>query len=80
MDNVDVNKIAVSTKIPYATKSSFKYFIGYNDDDGIRSLHIKPPQIIGYAKYFDASKKMAFKVIDKKSLKSILKNAEKLAV
>ena len=27
MENVDVKKIIVSTKIPYGTKSSFKYFI-----------------------------------------------------
>ena len=66
MDNVDVNKVIVSTKILCGTKSSFKYFIEYNDDGDIRPLHIKLPQMIGYAKYFGTNKRMSFKVIDKK--------------
>ena len=36
IDNIDVNIILVSKKEPYGTKSSFKYFIGYNDNDVIR--------------------------------------------
>ena len=36
IDNIDVNKILVSKKEPYGTKNSFKYFIGYNDNDVIR--------------------------------------------
>ena len=35
-------------KEPHGTKNSFKYFIGYNDNDVIRPLCIKLPQIIGY--------------------------------
>ena len=37
----------VSNEEPYGTKKSFKYFIGYNDNDVIRPLPIKLPQIIG---------------------------------
>ena len=51
-------------------KSSFKYFIGYNNDDN-RPLCIKLPQMIGYAKYFDSNKTMSFKAIDKKLLKKV---------
>ena len=36
IDDIDVNKILVSKKEPYGKKSSFKDFIGYNDDDVIR--------------------------------------------
>ena len=35
IDNIDVNKILVSKEEPYGTKNSFKYFIGYNDNDAI---------------------------------------------
>ena len=51
-------------------KSSFKYFIGRNDNDDIRPLYINLPQMIGYAKYFERDNKtMSFKVNDKKLLK-----------
>ena len=46
MDDIDVNKILVSEKESYATKSSLKYFIGYNDNDVIRPLCIKLLQMI----------------------------------
>ena len=65
---------------PYGKKSSFKYFIGYNDNVDIRQLCIKLPQMNGYAKYFDSSKTMSFKAIDKKLLKSISKYGDKLLV
>ena len=40
-------------------KSSFKYFLGYNDDV-IRHLCIKLPQMIGYVKYFDSNKARSY--------------------
>ena len=46
-----------------------KYFIGYNDDDTIRPLCIKLPQMTGYVRYFDSSKTMSFKVNNNKLLK-----------
>ena len=42
--NVDVNKIPVSKEELYGKKISFKYFIGYNDNDDIRPLCNKLPQ------------------------------------
>ena len=54
--DLDANKILVSKKESYGTKNSFKYFVGYNDDDAIRPLCIKLPQMIGYAKNFDDNK------------------------
>ena len=53
IDDIDVNKILVFTKESCGTKNSFKYFIGYNDNDVIRPLCIRLPQITGYAKKFD---------------------------
>ena len=67
--NIDVNKILVSKEELYGTKNSFKYFIGYNDDDTIRPLCIKLPQMIGYVKNFDNNKTMSLKVNDNKLLK-----------
>ena len=55
IEDIDVNKILVSKKEQYGTKNSLKYFIGYNDDDAIRPLCIKFPQMIGYFKHFDSN-------------------------
>ena len=33
IDKTDAYKILVSKQEPYGTKNSFKYFIGYNDND-----------------------------------------------
>ena len=57
--DIDVDKILISKKEPYGEKSSFKYFLGYNDDndyDAIRPLCIKVPQMNGCVKYFDSNK------------------------
>ena len=46
VDEIDVDKMLVSKREPYGTNESIKYFIGYNDDDVIRPLHIKLSQMI----------------------------------
>ena len=77
----DVNKILVSKEEPYSTQNSFKYFIGYNDNDVIRRLCLKLPQMAGYAKKFECNLTMSFKISDKESLKKydqIWKRIEKL--
>ena len=66
---MDINNIIVSKKESHDTKNSLKYFIGYNDDDVIRPLRRRLPQMIGYVKCFDSNKIMSFKVIDNKLLK-----------
>ena len=71
----------VSNEEPYGTKKSFKYFIGYNDNDVIRPLPIKLPQIIGYARKVEGNTIMPFKISDKQLLKrynQIWKRVEKL--
>ena len=59
-------------------KNSFKYFIRYNDDDAIRPLCIKLPQLIGYVRNFDGNKTMSFKISDRKSLKDAIKYGTEL--
>ena len=66
--DLDVNKVLVSKKESYGTKNSLKCFIGYKDDNLIRPLCIKLPQMIGYVKHFDSNKTMSFKVSDNKLL------------
>ena len=77
--DLDVDKILVSKKESYDTKNSLKYFIGYNDDDVLRPLCIKLPQIIGYVKNFDSNKTMSFKVGDNKLLKKYKKIWKKIS-
>ena len=48
MEDIDINNILVSKKASYGKKNSLKYFIGYNDDDVIRPLCVRFPQMIGY--------------------------------
>ena len=69
--DLDVNKILVSKKESYGTENSLKYFIGYNNDDVIRPLCIKLPQMIGYVKNFE--------VRDNKLLKKYNKIWEKVS-
>ena len=38
IEDFDVNNILVSKRESYGNKNSFKYFIGYNDNDVIRTL------------------------------------------
>ena len=73
IEDIDVNNILVSKKEPYGNKNSFKYFIGYNDNDVIRLLCIRLPQMTGYARKFNENATMFFIVKDKKLLKKYIK-------
>ena len=78
--DLDVNKILVSKRESYGTKNLLKYFIGYNDDDDvIRPLFIKLPQMIGYVKHFDSNKTMSFKLIENKLSKKYNKIWERVS-
>ena len=81
IDKIAVNKILVSKEEPYGTKNSFKYFTGYNDNDVIRPICIKLPQMTGYVKKFKYNLTMSFKISDSELLKKydyIWKIIEKL--
>ena len=76
IEDIDVNNISGSKKEPYGNKNSFKYFIGYNDNDVIRSLCVRLPQMSGYARKFNENGTMSFIVKDKKLLKKYIKICE----
>ena len=78
IDDIDVNKILVSKEEPYGTKNSFKYFIGYNDNDVIRPLCVRLPQMTGYARKFDENATMSFRANNKQLLKNYNKIWEKV--
>ena len=48
LDDIDVNKILVSKKEQYGEYNSFKYFIGYNDNNVIRPLYLELSQMTRY--------------------------------
>ena len=77
-DETDVNNILVSKKESYGNKNSFKCFIGYNDNDIIRPLCIRLPQITGYARKSDENATISFIVKDKQLLKNYIKIWEKI--
>ena len=82
IDDTDVNKILVSKKETYGRYNSFKYFIGYNDNDVIRLLYLFISQMTGYINTFEKNKiTMSLMVKDTQLLKSynkIWKKIEKL--
>ena len=78
IDDVDVNKILVSKKEPYGTKNALKYFIGYNDNDVIRLLCLRLPQMTGYAKKINENTTISFRVNNKNLFKNYNKIWEKV--
>ena len=69
MEGININKILVSKKEPYG-KNSFKYFIGYDDEDGIRSLRIS------FLKYLDMLniRMIIAKIVRECLLRLVIKN------
>ena len=82
INDIDVNNILVSKKEKYGKYNSFKHFIGYNDNNIMKSLYLELPQMIGYINKFDKNTiTMSLKVKDKKLFKNynkIWKKIEKL--
>ena len=78
IEDIDVNNILISKKESYGNKNSLKYFIGYNDNDIIRPLSIRLPQMTGYARKCDENATMFFGVNDKQFLKNYNKIWEKI--
>ena len=80
IDNINVNKILVSKKEPYGTKNALNYFIGYNDNDVIRSLCLRLPQMTGYFKKFNENAAMSFRVNNNNNNnKQLLRNYSKIS-
>ena len=78
IDDIDVDKILVTKKESCGTNTSFKYFIGYSDNDGIKPLCIKLSEMVGYVQHFESNKTMFFKVIVNNLLKKYISSLEKI--
>ena len=79
IDDIGVNKILVSKKEQNGKYNSFKYFIGYNDNDVIRPLYLWLSQMTGYINKFDENKiTMSLMVKDKQLLKNYNKIWKKI--
>ena len=72
IDDIDVNKILVSKKEQYDKYNSFKYFIGYNEDNVIRPLYLYLSQTTGYINKFNKIT-MSFMIKDIQLLKNYIK-------
>ena len=59
LDLVDTGKIVVSDRFKHS-EESFKYFIGYQEDEIVKPLCIILPQMKGYIKYFNNGGKNVF--------------------
>ena len=71
INDIDVTKILVSKKEQYGKYNSFKYFIGYNDNNVIRPLYLFFSQTTGYINKFDKNKTtMSLMIEDIQLLKS----------
>ena len=79
VNKIDVNKILVSIKETYTKYNSFKYFIGYNDNDVIGPLYLALSQMTSYINKFDENKiTMSLMIKDKQLLKITIKYEKKL--
>ena len=78
IDYTDVNKILVYKKAPYGTRNSFKYFIGYKDNDIIRPLCVRHLQMNGNGRKFDGNATLSFRANNKQLLKTYNKLWEKV--
>ena len=56
INDIDINKILVSKKETYGKYNSFKYFIGYDDNNVIRPLYLFLSQTTGYINKFEKNK------------------------
>ena len=74
IDDIDVNKILVSKKEQYGKYNSFKYFIGYNDNNIISPLCLFISKTVGYIDIFENNKTaMALLVKNKQFLENFRK-------
>ena len=82
ISDIDINKILVSKKETYGKYNSFKYLIGYTDNDVIRPLYLFISQTTGCINKFDKNKMtMSLMIKDIQLLKNynkIWKKIEKL--
>ena len=66
----------VSKKESYGTKNALKYFTGYTDNDVIRPLCLRLPQMTVYVRKIDENATMSFRANNKQ----LLKNHNKITI
>ena len=71
--SVNVEQIVASDKFKHSDEG-FKYFIGYWEDEIVKSLCIILPQMSGYIKYFESGgKNMSFLIKNDEVWKNTMK-------
>ena len=78
INNIDINKIVVSNKFPFA-KQDFKYFIGYKDNKDIRPLCIFFLEMSIYKRYSNKTKCMYFMINDENNFVKYMTIWEKVS-
>ena len=79
IDDIDVKRILFSKKEQYGKHNSFKYFIGYNDNNVVRPLYLFLSQTTGYINKFEENKiTMALMVEGKQLLENYKKIWKKI--
>ena len=59
IDDVDIDKILILNKMLF-DKMGFKYFVGYKDNENIKTLYTMLLRMCGYAKSFTETKYFFF--------------------
>ena len=77
IDDVDANKILVSKKEQYSKHNSFKYFIGYNDNNVIRPLYLEFSQMTGYINKSGKNKITMSLMVKETTFRKLQQNIEK---
>ena len=67
LNSVDLSKIVVSSKWKISN-TKYKYFCGYLNSDVIQPFCVILPQLSGYIKYFDETRKNMLFVTDDKEI------------
>ena len=76
--NVKTGKLIVPKKVSFG-KKGFKCFIGYKDNEKVKSLCIMFPKMSGYKKKFNETKYMSFLIKDDKLLENYDKIWDKIS-
>ena len=76
-DDKGAKKILVSKKEDCSRKKSFKYIVGYNDNDYITPVYINLPEMIGYVKNLIALRQGHLRLGIKKLFKKVYDNIGK---
>ena len=75
INDIDADKILVSKKEKYGKYDSFKYFVGYNDNDVIKPLYLELSEMTGNINKFD---KNTITVSLEVKYKKLFKNYDKI--